>query len=88
MCRISRLRSADQGFLSGLMDSKVTVFLIVMLLAVLRGLMQRSQVRKEIEDREARGSVSFKRRSLNRRKGPAVESESANDVELPRDEIE
>ena len=88
MCRISRLRSADQGFSSGLMDSKVTVFLIVMLLAVLRGLMQRSQVRKEIEDREARGSVSFKRRSLNRRKGPAVESESANDVELPRDEIE
>lgn len=70
------------------MDSRVTVFLIVMLLAVLRGLMQRSQVRKEIEERDARGPVSLRRRALNHRNGPAVESESANDAELPRDEIE
>lgn len=82
------MRFENVGFSSGLMDSKVTVFLIVMLLAVLRGLMQRSQVRKEIEEREARGSISLRRRSLNRRSGPAVDSESANDGELHRDEIE
>ena len=82
------MRSMDKGFSSGLMDSKVTVFLIVMLLAVLRGLMQRSQVRKEIEDREAHGPIPLRRRPVKRRKGPAVESETAIDAELPRDEIE
>jgi len=66
------------------MDSKVTVFLIVMLLAVLRGLMQRSQVRREIEERAALS----RRSSLKQRKGPVVRSETANDAELPHDEIE
>jgi hypothetical protein len=71
-----------------MMDSKVTVFLIVMLLAVLRGLMQRSQVRKEIEERDAQGPSMLRQRALNRRKTPAVESETAKDEELPPDEIE
>ena len=54
------------------MDSRVTVFLIVMLLAVLRGLMQRSQVRKEIEERRSRGPRLSKGRSTNSRRGPVV----------------
>ncbi|GEM_PF-1666153 len=54
------------------MDSKITVFLIVMLLAVLRGLMQRSQVRKEIEARVPRGSRLAKKRITNRTE-PAVD---------------
>jgi len=70
------------------MDSKVTVFLIVMLLAILRGLMQRSQVRREIEERRVRGPLSFRERSSKHRKGPIVESETANDAELRDDEIE
>ena len=62
------------------MDGKVTVFLIVMLLAVLRGLMQRSQVRKEIEERsKARGPVLPKGRRISKRRGPAVDSKNATD---------
>ena len=84
MGRLERLRGADLHFLSDLMDSKVTVFLIVVLLAALRGLMQRSQVRKEIQDRAARGLVSSKGRRLNRRTGPVIESEAA--AILPEDD--
>ncbi len=70
------------------MDSKITVFLIVMLLAALRGLMQRSQVRKEIQERAARGLVSSKGRRLNRRNGPVIESEPATDAVLLEDDTE
>lgn len=63
------------------MDGKVTVFLVVMLLAVLRGLMQRSQVRKEIEERrKARGPVLPKGRRISRRQGPVVDSRNAADT--------
>jgi len=54
------------------MDSRVTVFLIVMLLAVLRGLMQRTQVRKEMEERRLRGPGLSKGRPINSRRGPVV----------------
>jgi len=70
------------------MDSKVTVFLIVVLLAALRGLMQRSQVRKEIQARAARGLVSSKGRRLNRRTGPVIASEAAADALLLEDDTE
>ena len=71
MCRAGRFRVADQWFLNDLMDSKITVFLIVMLLAALRGLMQRSQVRKEIQERAARGLVLSEGRRSNRRNEPS-----------------
>lgn len=61
------------------MDGKVTVFLIVMLLAVLRGLMQRSQVRREIEERRARRPVLSKGRRINKRRGPVVDSKNEID---------
>ncbi|MCA9010328.1 MAG: hypothetical protein KDB01_11305 [Planctomycetaceae bacterium] len=54
------------------MDSRVTVFLIVMLLAVLRGLMQRSQVRKEMEERRLRGPRLSKGRPITSRRDPIV----------------
>lgn len=63
------------------MDSKITVFLIVMLLAVLRGLMQRSKVREEIEARKSRGMVSMKTRRTQSRTGPVVESDSIADTD-------
>ena len=58
------------------MDSKITVCLIVILLAALRGLMQRSKVKREIEERKARGLVSLKSRRTQTRTGPAVDSDS------------
>jgi hypothetical protein len=61
------------------MDGKVTVFLIVMLLAVLRGFMQRSQVRREIEERKARGPVLSTGRRINKRRGPLVDSKNVTD---------
>ena len=61
------------------MDGKITVFLIVMLLAVLRGLMQRSQVRREIEERKARGLLLSKGRRVNKRRGPVVDSKNVID---------
>jgi hypothetical protein len=61
------------------MDSKVTVFLIVMLLAALRGLMQRSQVRREIEARKVRRPLASKGRRIQNRIGPAVEFETQAD---------
>ncbi len=63
------------------MDSRITVFLIVMLLAVLRGLMQRSKVRREIEARKARGLVSMKTRRTQSRTGPVVDSDSIADTD-------
>ncbi len=67
------------------MDSKVTVFLIVMLLAVLRGLMQRGQVRKEIEERKTRGPILSKRRQIQNRQGPLVEAEGLDNDLSPDD---
>lgn len=67
------------------MDSKVTVFLIVMLLAVLRGLMQRSQVRREIEERKSRGLQSSRSRRLNIRVGPVVDPDEEDE---PRSGVE
>ena len=61
------------------MDGKITVFLIVMLLAVLRGLMQRSQVRRESEERKARGLLFSKGRRVNKRRGPVVDSKNVID---------
>ena len=63
------------------MDSRITVFLIVMLLAVLRGLMQRSKVKREIEERKARGLVSLKVRRAQTRTGPVVDSDSIADTD-------
>lgn len=63
------------------MDSRITVFLIVLLLAVLRGLMQRSKVRQEIEARKARGIVSLKTRRAQSRTGPVVDSDSIADAD-------
>ena len=63
------------------MDSRITVFLIVMLLAVLRGLMQRSKVRREIEARKARGLVSMKTRRTRSRTGPVVDSDTIADTD-------
>ena len=65
-----RFPVVGQSFQSQMMDSKVTVFLIVVLLAALRGLMQRSKVRREIE---ARNLTQFGARRLKSRKGPVVE---------------
>lgn len=62
-----------------------------MLLAVLRGLMQRSQVRREIEERKSKGLQSFKNRRLNSRVGPVVdpdeEEEPMGDVENDDDSL-
>lgn len=63
------------------MDSRITVFLIVMLLAVLRGLMQRSKVQREIDERKARGLVSLKSRRVKNRTGPVVDSDSVTDAD-------
>jgi hypothetical protein len=63
------------------MDSRITVFLIVMLLAVLRGLMQRSKVLREIEERKASGLVSLKGRRIQNRTGPVVQSDSSTDAD-------
>ena len=63
------------------MDSRVTVFLIVMLLAVLRGLMQRSQVRKEIEERRLRGPRLSKVRPQKSRRGPVVGAKIVDEEE-------
>ena len=63
------------------MDSRITVFLIVMLLAVLRGLMQRSKVQREIDERKARGLVSLKSRRVKNRTGPVVDQDSVTDAD-------
>ena len=63
------------------MDSKITVFLIVMLVAMLRGLMQRSKVQREIEERKARGLVSLKSRRTQTRTGPVVDSDANADAD-------
>lgn len=63
------------------MDSRITVFLIVMLLAVLRGLMQRSKVQREIDERKARGLVSLKSRRVKNRTGPVVDQNSVTDAD-------
>ena len=63
------------------MDSRITVFLIVMLLAVIRGLMQRSKVQREIDERKARGLVSLKSRRVKNRTGPVVDQDSVTDAD-------
>lgn len=69
------------------MDSRVTVFLIVMLLAALRGLMQRSKVRREIEERNAQIVTPLRARRLKNRIGPVVDSELAAERGMPDDGI-
>lgn len=73
--------SGRDNWLRGLMDSRITVFLIVMLLAVLRGLMQRSKVQREIDERQARGLVSLKSRRIRDRTGPVVDSDSVTETD-------
>lgn len=75
------LVSGSGDRLSGSMDSKITVCLIVILLAALRGLMQRSKVKREIEERKARGLVSLKARRTQTRTGPAVDTDSKADAD-------
>ena len=82
---MDRLQVSESCFLSERMDSKVTVFLIVMLLAVLRGLMQRRQVRKEIEERSVQRPLLFKRRQIQNRKGPVVEASTSDDLPIEDD---
>jgi len=56
------------------MDSRITVFLIVVLLAMLRGILQRPRVRREMEGRLGSGLISKKARAAGNQADDTVDS--------------
>ncbi len=56
------------------MDSRITVFLIVVLLAMLRGILQRPRVRREMKGRVSSGLRSQKTRPADNLTDDTVDS--------------